>query len=749
MFYRIAVVQNEKELFKYDCADWLKHLVVEPLFAFYKYHFFDEHSIEDLFRDLSKLDKYDAIFFATNSLNSKIIYDSCISHKELIEKYINQNHGLYVGYSSKTKERDFLPEKYLVYQEERQFHHGGNQFEATVQYEKKGKLRFENHPAINAHCEINNNEYVRIANNHKTIAGLYFDYLLYKDNLSETLDPLVVDEEKNRVLMYCSEHSSGHRVIISTLPIDWQDQQCLFANVVKYCTEGIPTIEIIAKKNDIENLFSREYLFRQLNLHKIAFVYKETNSLSSFDIDNINTEILIFDSSLKDADIDSFYKQNKDKITHRNMRILHYFEYSSDDSPLYKLTVHSAFQQIDVLRKQIILAIESRTPNESNKYSYDSNLLATFEAIKFLQSNQRQTPNLYSLIVTQNKKRLLEEGSYDAMYIASCTFFALWNLCDNNAHADDKYNKLKNYIKNNSDNISTYEKAQVLYLTDNLNVISDENKKIYIKEIIKKIEETEGEELLSYGISNCWRILGNYFNTTLLEQEDYDKLFLLIKKSIPVFGNFKSNPKVSIVANYVFAISKMIKNKSIDDKSERAYIHKFLFSAVGYLHTSLDDSSFVLWGNDIYSSCLAITALKEFHALSVYPIDEILLLSNTVSKTGINVDSLLEISNNQTNSLIILKKSNTNLKNINEDLAKNLGDLKLKNLVKKSSMIGGILAIFILVIFILPLIFDKTAFCSFIETAKSFYSQIIGIVVAISAILACIFTVLNYYKKVK
>jgi hypothetical protein len=214
MFYRIAVVQNEKELFKYDCADWLKHLVDESLFAFYKYHFFDEHNIEDLFQELSNdLVKYDAIFFATNSLNSKIIYDSCISHKKLIETFINQNHGLYVGYSSKIKERDFLPEKYLVYQAERQFHHGGNKFDSTVKYEKQGNLQFQNHPAVNAHSQINKNEYVNKANNHKTITGLYFDYLLYKDNSLETLDPLVIDTNKDRILMYCSKRSSGHRVI--------------------------------------------------------------------------------------------------------------------------------------------------------------------------------------------------------------------------------------------------------------------------------------------------------------------------------------------------------------------------------------------------------------------------------------------------------------------------------------------------------------------------------------------------------
>jgi hypothetical protein len=283
-------------------------------------------------------------------------------------------------------------------------------------------------------------------------------------------------------------------------------------------------------------------------------------------------------------------------------------------------------------------------------------------------------------------------------------------------------------------------------LTNNLNIVSAENKKSYIKEIIQKIEESDGEELLSYGISNCWRVLGNHFGQDIIEQQDSNKLFSLIKKSFPVFGNFKSNPKISVVANYVYALSKMLKDKRIEDKSERAHIHKFLFSAIGYLYNSLNSA---LWNDDIYSSCLAINALKEFHNLSVYPIDEILLLSDTVNKTGINIDTLLEISNSQTNLLITLKKNNAELENTNKELNANLKNLKHKNLGKRFSIIGGIVAISIFILFVLPLFFDKIAFYNFFNTVKSFYSQISGIIVAAAAVLACVFTVLSYYKKTK
>ncbi|MDR0789993.1 MAG: hypothetical protein LBO06_04270 [Bacteroidales bacterium] len=752
MFYRIAIVQNEKELIQYDCADWHKYLDGEPLFVYYKCQFFNEHNIEDLFNDLSEnIDKFDAVFFATNSLNSQIIYDACIldKNKNLIENFISKNHGLYVGYSSRIKERNFLPKNYLVKQEERPLRDKKTIIKPKQEDAKDGNLHFENHPATNAHFPIDKDKYVIAANKPQTVEGLYFDYLLYEDNSLQTLDPLVIDKEKNRVLMYCTKNTSGHRVIISTLPIDWQNQKCLFINVVKYCTEGVPTVEIIGKEKDTSNLFSRELLIRQLNFDKIAFVYREMNSLDTLDVENIYATTLIFDSSLEDGVIDSFYRNNKSKMVHRNLRILHYFEYSSGASSLYKLTVHSAFQEINSLEKKIILAIEDKTPDKKNKYRYDSNLLTTFEAIKFLQSNQIDNTVLYPLIVQEQKSRLQLDGSYDEMYMASCTFYAIWNLCSENVPFDDDHKKLESYIKNNSSNISIYEKAQFLHLVDNPNIISNQNKKVYIKEIICKIENVDGEELLSYGISNCWRILGDYFNTDFLEQQDSDKLFLLIKKSFSVFGNFKNNPKVSVVANYVYAISKMLKNKNIDDKSERAYIHKFLSSAIGYLYNSLDDSDSALWENDIYSSCLAITALKEFYALSVYPIDEILLLSNTTNKLGINIDNLLEISNSQTNSLISLKKNNTDLKSTNEELNENLKKLKLKNLGTKFSVVGGIIAIFILVVFIVPLLFDQTVLCSFFETVKSFYSKITGIVMGISAIVACVYTILNYHKKTK
>lgn len=778
MFYKIAIIQNEKEVFKYDCADWNNLFKDNPAFSFYKLKYFDEHNITDL---LDTLKEYDAAFFATNAFNSTIIYEACKEHLSDIGYFIESGKGLFIGYSSKNKAHEFLPEKYRIEQKERLFDENDSEMD--------GLLEFFPHPLTQAHKTVSLTQYENTAKHHTTIAGLYFDYLLFEEKHNSVYDKIVIDKKykNDRSLLVSTKIATGARLVITTLPIDWQKQIDFFINIVKFCTEGEPIIKIISKDGVASNDFSREYLSRQLNLYKRPFLFETLSSLNEVSLDGCKFETIIFDCAWKDKEVDQFCEQNLTEIYNKNIRVLHYYNYKSSRDPIYKLTVHSAFQQVDLIEEGLLIAIQERTPNEKNKYSYDSSLLTTYESIKLLQQNNIKNEDLYNKIICTGKKRLLADGSYDAMFVASANFYAVWTLCDMNAKADEKYLLLQNYIKkgllgNGTSSVSAYEKAQVLYFLKDTDVLSLDEQRELVLSLIAPLSLANREDIFSYGISNCWSVFSD--NISILQDNQLSRkdLSALVKNLLSLLGDMKNDSKIVILSNYILTLSNIIKYNVVTDTGDLRILYKLLFASIGQIYDRKDG---VLWNDDIYSSCFAIKALKRFSELSTYPIDEILTLSQPNSlifsfegdSSRFDYSMILESTNQQTNELISIRleleeeKENSleKTKKINQlesDLKEKqkvvlekeeliqktkeeLQNVKANYKTKKALDVIGRLSIVGLVFFIVQLIFvainHKDAFLNYFSSFNSFLSWSL---VGISTIITLV-TFIRFFRRKK
>lgn len=770
MFYRIAIVQNEKEVFKYDCADWNNLFKDNSNFSFYKLAYFDEHNISKL---IESTQEYDAIFFATNAFNSSIIYNACEENTSKLEEYIVSGKGLYIGYSSKNKSHSFLPEKYRIEQVERDF--------ASGESEMDGELSAIPHPLTEAHKNVDLKSYIHVATHHTTIAGLYFDYLKFEDKHDGIYDKIIIDKKQNRPLMVCTKSASGMRLVVSTLPIDWQRQMDFFVNVVKFCTEGEPIIKILSQESSGSNDFSREYLSRQLNLYKRPFLFERINSIDEVDLSKCRYETIIFDCSWKDKDVDAFCEKNLKLIYNKNIRILHYYNYKSSRNPIYKLTVHSAFQQVDLIEESILIAIEGRTPTAKDKFSYDSSLLSTYEAIKLLQENGIYNEELYSKIVETGKKRLLADGSYDAMFVASSNFYAVWKMCDENAAKDKKYVALQKYImhelfEKGEENISPTEKAQVLYFLSDSEIITEKQKCQLLASIMKPLLMANREDIFGYGISNCWNVFSGNLDIILKNGVINEKdLNLLIKNLFSLLGDAKNDCKIVILSNYIITLSNLLRSKVVTRDSELRILYKLLFNAISQIY---DRREGLLWNDDIYSSCYAIKALKIFSELSTYPIDEILTLSQpnsiiyAIGKDAAKFDytAVLESTTQQTNELIktraALEEANRQVEELNgrvgtmEDELKGakkekgklddeLQRIKKENKLRKAIDIIGRIAIVVLVFFLVQMVYVAINYKeSFINYFKSFNSFLSWALVGISTIITLV-TFIQIFRKKK
>lgn len=679
MFYRVAIIQNEKEIFKYDCADCSKLIHSLSCFDYYKIFYFDEHNIDEFFSDIFK---FDSAFFATNALNAKLIFEACIKNSELIESFIKKQHGIYIGYSSKKKSREFLPDRYKCYQEERSFLPGDDEF--------SGKIAVRNEYYCSLFNDFSINEYISCARNHTTIAGLYFDFLLY-DAKKTLFEEVIIDEKYKRCLLLFSRAITKERVCISTLPVDWQNQINLFINILRYITEGTPEICIVSKKEiDRYENFSYEYLSRQLNLYKKSCI---RICRSNCDLDGVverypSSNIVLFDASWGVSEIAEICANSQPLINSRNLRILHCYQNEKiTDVSCYDLLVHSAYQVFDLYESQLILRLQSCLPDEKQNYSFDSNLIATFEAVKLLKANGIINQTLFNGIVDVGKKRLIPNGSYDSMFIASCTFLSLWSKCNEGVVYDTQYILLEDYIlrefKTSYDKISTYEKAQAIYYLDGVISFPEELYSRMIHEIISKMKSATNKEMLGYGYSNCWKAI-TLPDAYKIVGSDYSaqEVIELLNRQILVFDDFSSDLKTVIVANFVSAMSYILKHGLVVEKDELRYIYQSLFSALGFMYDRYN-SDFL---DDVYSSCVLVNAFKMFSKLAIYPIDEILSLvdlnSNSEFAAFAKVNNFIDKSVELANKISEQNYSLLQLKSENETQEKNIGLLesKIKNL---------------------------------------------------------------------
>lgn len=219
----------------------------------------------------------------------------------------------------------------------------------------------------------------------------------------------------------------------------------------------------------------------------------------------------------------------------------------------------------------------------------------------------------------------------------------------------------------------------------------------------------------------------------------------------------------------------MLQSKVVTRENELRILYRLLFNAISQIYDRREN---LLWNDDIYSSCYAIKALKEFSELSTYPIDEILTLSqpnSTIFAYGkdtaqFDYTAVLESTIQQTNELIktrdALEEANRQVdeltgkvesvegelktaKKEKESLDDEFQRIKKENKLHKAIDIIGRIAIVGLVFFLVQMVYVIINHReSFIEYFKSFNSFLSWALVGISTIITLV-TFIRFFRKKK
>ncbi|MGE0088544.1 MAG: hypothetical protein AB7S50_03610 [Bacteroidales bacterium] len=624
--YRIALVQNESEMMRYGWAD------IKPSLERTNY-IIDTYTSENITSLSSKLkdDKYDAIFIAMNACKNIIINAFLTEEKDKsISKFLSQNKGLYIGYQARMDSIDFLPKQYAISFKNR--HENSN--EGNLQFHSHNNTSVLNYPHIISSTEIKNQ-----CNSNDRVEGIYWSSI----NLdkSEKYDILISDSQNSEIrpLLITSRLDLPSRIIISTLPIEWQGHNNLFNNITNYITEGKPEIAIVTKKGAASQNF--KYLISSAKIRKLAVKVYQLDSIDKLTIlpKNIH-DILVFDPRWEENEIMSF-NANSSFLRDLNYKRIFYFRSTTNNDIVFNSL--SAFRDF----KRISLNSITYLINSYTTPYWSGSFWSTIDVIKTLQEFDRPVKQYIQDIQHEIDTKHDINQSYDEVVGATCGLLTLYYIFYGKGNS--KYKATLKWIRRNFNKKTIYEKATAIQTLVALEEEIDEQIIISLKnDILTYITGSKNEFELTCFI--------NTFVTCGYIDEAEKLAERLADLQNPSDGSWINIPNTALITISLLEILKISKNLNES-------IEEMVFKGIIYIKSKYSESNYN-WNNDPLSTALSLRALKKFEEQIEFPIDELLV---SFLSEGIQSKSLLAIDKASQMNVALQEKVNQ-LNNVNSRL---------------------------------------------------------------------------------
>jgi len=250
------------------------------------------------------------------------------------------------------------------------------------------------------------------------LKGLYWHYWDGLD--ASSWDTLLFDSETDdsqlRVLVACSKESSGMRVVVSSLTLDWQQQVDLLGNVMAYVVEGRHHTALLTTEESttvglsylMERLRSERYPFRA---YDIGEQFQE--ALRAI-IDGVHSIVVTTSGALEGADAGGVATVRL-KASEGKLKLIEIDEAS--------FTVFG--RERDALR--LLYQIELKVQGELQLGYVDGSFWSTVDALQVLDRLPERFSTLDDGIVEASLAKAQghdREGSYDEVFGVSCVL--LW-----------------------------------------------------------------------------------------------------------------------------------------------------------------------------------------------------------------------------------------------------------------------------------------------------------------------------------
>lgn len=618
--YRVALIQNESEMMRYGWSD-IKAAFNKDNYILDSY---TSENISSLFAKIND-DCYDALIVAMNACKNQKINSALSSQKnESIKYFLSQHKGLYIGYQARVPQIDFLPDEYDI------------SFLDRKENSNEGRLKFyhNNISILSFPNNINKTDVTKQCIENNFVEGIYWTHIV--SNTREKFDVVIADNlyAEERPLVFSSRGDIPARIIISTIPIEWQGHDKLFENILHYIIEGRPLITIITKKENSSKTF--KYLISNAEIRKLAVkVYKFENINDLSQIKKGIHDILVFDPTWTENEILDFNKKYNYINTLEFSRVFYFRNSETGDVILSTLSAFKDFKRISQNALTFLLSSYSAP-------FWAGSFWTTVDVICTLSIFNRPVSQYADKIQEEVDKKHNINNSYDEVVGATCGLLILYEIFY--GKTDKRYQNTLDWLENNFSNKALFEKATAINTLTTLGEIVDTKDVISLKnEILSSTKSFIKNEaaLIAY-----IRVLVsfNYLNEAI-------ELALNLKAlQNTTDGGWINVSNTSLIVLSLLELQKKSNNKN-------PIIEEMIYKGIIYIKNNYSEKN-CNWNNDPLATSLAIHSLKIFEEEIEFPIDELLisfLSENNYSRNFIAIENASQMNiklQEQNNSLI-------------------------------------------------------------------------------------------------
>jgi hypothetical protein len=662
--YTVALIQNQSEMSHYGYGD------ARPLLKEFGYHFvlYTAQNIDDLAEELRRA-KFDAIIFATNALNDKTIRENVMSDDFMksFDVFIKNRKGCLILHQIRMSEENILPEFLpkplsdiqLIRRDKKENESDGNFYLTSI---------VPHHVCFCYPHTLKIEEVKDQSLSFRSLRGLYWHY--FGNVRGEDWDILLYDVGPSgleRPLIVTSKESEHFRIVLCSLPLDWQKQKRLLQNILTYVVEGKHYTAIL--KDSQKTNIGFEYFIDCLKSQKYPFsIYNIDQNLDDFER-NIRTDIhgiIIFDPFVnvekRDKRIASLITDHINKGKVKLIGITHENELTS---------FFIAGREKFALR--LLHDLELKIQNELEKGYIDGSFLSTIESLQTLNEISSYTKSKYD---AQVFRKVLEksdthdrDGSYDRAATATCGL--LWLRSTYVSPTDESTQRSLQWIRANLDYLEDRDKVFAYHTVVDCGVATNDERASLKNLLIaqqSKLEHLSEIDLVVY-LGAAIKINATDITASIVKQ----------LMEIQQEGCFVDLATTATAVTTLLDASKLLRMKdSATYASMKGDLERLIFKSILYIQNARDDLSNRImypWDNKASTSLKCIQAWLKFEALIDLPVHELIDALKSYSIT----ERMMSATKTSLRILDDLKKKIDDLRSENETLSQEKSKLSAES----------------------------------------------------------------------
>jgi len=433
--FRVAILQNQSESFRSGYADVARNMSGHLQAEGYSFVTIDGGNVRELFDENSEnhLSRFDSLFISTNSLSDEVTKDIFLDNQGAISRFLSSGRGVFLGYQKKlsssqnTMDSDWLlPEPFRVRMEVRPKNETDSS-QGLVKASVIGEHSVAPFLLLNNPNEISDELIASHCKENDFKSHVYRSVLIPENEAAfeAVLDDISYGDTR-RLMLVNRASFAGERVVVSTVAIDWEGHWKFLENVVRYITEGVPTVAMYSHPKRSDPAFE----FVRSSARFLRVTHSEYSSLSvPSSFRNVHN-VFLLSSKWDESEVKAFWSElaGPDPKSLRDATNFKRLYQLGDGARSHtSLTRFVNYTAIDVIANEALVWLE----RQFDGGMWSGSFWASHDILKTYMSLGMDVSSFLPGILEEVKPHLIP-GGYDAVMGPSCGLLSLLNSLSEN-----------------------------------------------------------------------------------------------------------------------------------------------------------------------------------------------------------------------------------------------------------------------------------------------------------------------------